>query len=388
MLSRGVKFLSTLFGKRQPLQPLHPSQPPQPAQPFQPPPYKPYTTAFDREIAAADLDKVLGPLSPENKAIQKSAWEAFETGLAEWRTRVGIHSLNASIEIGDWLSGAELKDCAITLLIDHSGSMRGQNMLLAAAAADTALDFLSGLGCAVEVLGFTTSSWKGGDSRKLWIRNGWPRWPGRLCDLLHIVYRSADARPHDRGFRGFQPMLRPDLLKENIDGEAIEWAVSRLTHLPHRFKCLIVISDGAPVDDSTLVDNYHAILERHLIEVIRRTKSETAIRLKAIGIGYDVTRYYGGGTVLKTPNDLGSAVVDQIKSALLTMHAPGPRGPAYETLSDHLEDVGVLDVWRDAVAARDRAAMERLLSLHGYTDPVPYIDAALNQEQGKHPSNP
>ena len=346
VLSQGVNLLSFHFGRPKALQPLYPEQPPKLQQPLHPKPYKPYTTQFDREIAATDLDKVLGPLSPANTAILNNAWDAFETGLADWRTRAGIHSLNASADVRAKLTDAELKDCVVTLLIDHSGSMRGQNMLLAAAAADVALNFARGLSCAVEVLGFTTSSWKGGESRKLYVRNGNPPYPGRLCDLLHIVYRSADVHPYDLGFRAFRPMLRPDLLKENVDGEAIEWAVSRLSRLPHRLKCLVVISDGASVDDSTLSANDGHYLERHLIEVIRHTRSTTAIRLKGVGIGFDVTRYYGHGATLKIPDDLGHTVVDQIKNGLLTMNAPGPRGPVYESLSDHLEDDGVLDIWR------------------------------------------
>lgn len=168
-------------------------------------------------------------------------------------------------------------------------------MLLATAAADCLQDFARNLGCTVEVLGFTTTTWKGGRSRQKWLNRGRVPSPGRLCDLLHVIYLDANSHMSGTGSWAFRPMLRPDLPKENIDGEAVEWARDRLKRLTQSRKFLIIISDGAPVDDSTLMENGSDYLLRHLRSVVGEIEAEGEIRLSAIGIGHDVTSYYSDG---------------------------------------------------------------------------------------------
>ena len=194
-------------------------------------------------------------------------------------------------------------------------------MLLAAAAVDIAQDFLRNLGCAVEILGFTTTSWKGGKSREKWRREDKPPWPGRLCDLLHVIYRDAEDPRTSAGAWNFQPMLHPDLPKENVDGEALEWAAGRLRVQNRGRKILLVISDGAPVDDSTLHDNDPGILERHLREVITNLMAEGRIEIAAIGIGHDVTRYYEQATMIKSAEDLGEELIALLQ-AILSVEKP------------------------------------------------------------------
>ena len=284
--------------------------------PKTPAPYRAYTTVYDREVAGTDLDSVLGCLTPGQALAVDEMWTEFETGLSAWRTRMQVLALDTAAGIRASVPEAVCQDTVFTLLVDQSGSMKGQSMLLAAAAVDVARDFLVHLGCTVEILGFTTSSWKGGQSRQLWTSRGRPSRPGRLCDLLHIVYRPASDARAGSGSRNLRPMLRPDLLKENVDGEALEWAAGRLRVLPQTRKVLIVISDGAPVDDSTLSANDGFILERHLIEVIGQLRAEDAITLQAIGLGHDVARCYGQGPVVQTPDDLGEKLLGCIESLI------------------------------------------------------------------------
>jgi len=280
--------------------------------------YHAFTTAFDKEVDAQGLDSVLGPLSSEAQKALDQTWDVFQTSLQAWRTSAHIAALEASGEIRRSVPDADRKDSVFTFLVDQSGSMRGQNMLLAAAAVDVAQDFVSRLGCESEILGFTTTSWQGGRSRKQWLAKGRPRHPGRLCDLLHVIYQSA-TEDKGEGTCSWQlrSMLRPDLPKENIDGEAVEWAAARLRKLPHARKFLIVISDGAPVDDSTLVENDLSYLDRHIRDVVAHLKTEAAITLSAIGIGHDVTPYYEDGVMVHTPEDLGQRLVEKVKELIL-----------------------------------------------------------------------
>jgi cobaltochelatase CobT len=280
--------------------------------------YRVYTTAFDREVQASELDAVLGPLSTEDARTLEEAWKVFQQGLQAWRTKAHIDALGASTDVRAQLSEDWLQKCAFTLLIDQSGSMRGQSMLLAAAAADIAHDFLRHLGCSVEILGFTTTSWQGGQSRRKWLSKTRIASPGRLCDVLHVIYGSSHDPAGGTGSWSLRPMLRPDLPKENIDGEALAWAAQRMQKMPYPHKFLIVISDGAPVDDSTLTENSADYLERHLLSVIEGIEEGGAINLAAIGIGHDVTRYYRNGHTVRTPEDLGSALIEKIKALLLS----------------------------------------------------------------------
>jgi cobaltochelatase CobT len=253
--------------------------------------YHVYTREFDVIVEAEKLDSVLGRLPRDQEAAHAEAWATFSYALQGWRTKAHLTALAAAERIRMAVDAGELADTAISILVDQSGSMRGQSMLLVAAACDIAQDFLVHLGVTTEVLGFTTVRWKGGKSRELWVRTGKRPLPGRLSDLLHIVYRSADDRRASTGGNHFKPMLRPDLPKENVDGEAIEWAVDRLMAMPARRRTLLILSDGVPADDSTLMANDAGFLDRHLRQVISRIEASEDVKLIGIGIGFDTTAY-------------------------------------------------------------------------------------------------
>ncbi|MEL6482763.1 MAG: cobaltochelatase subunit CobT, partial [Pseudomonadota bacterium] len=219
----------------------------------------------------------------------------------------------------------EFRDTVVSLLIDNSGSMRGRPISIAAITADVLARTLERCSVKVEILGFTTRAWKGGESRELWLSQGRPQQPGRLNDLRHIVYKSADA-PWRRARRNLGLMMREGLLKENIDGEALEWAHRRLTGRPEQRRILMVISDGAPVDDSTLSVNPSTYLERHLRDVIAMIERRRAVELLAIGIGHDVTRYYSRAVTITDAEQLAGAVTEQL--AALFEHDPRLRDRA------------------------------------------------------------
>ena len=274
-----------------------------------PSPYHVYTTAFDQVLESKDLFKVLGPMTSVDDSALKDAWGAFEGALNGWRTRCTLSAFEMTASLRAGISEDTFKDTVVTLMVDQSGSMKGRKILMAAAAVDVAQDFLRGLGCAVEVLGFTTVSWKGGLSRRRWISAGRPAYPGRLCDLLHIVYRSADDERSSSLGNGLKNMLRPDLLKENVDGEALEWAAMRLRTRPEKRKILVVISDGAPVDDATLAANGGRFLHEHLTQVIASLETSSDILLAAVGIGHDTRAYYRIASCLEIPEDLGQEII-------------------------------------------------------------------------------
>ena len=218
----------------------------------------------------------------------------------------------------------EFKDTVVILLIDNSGSMRGRPISIAAICADILARTLERCSVRVEILGFTTRAWKGGQSRETWIEDGKPAHPGRLNDLRHIIYKSADA-PWRRGRRNLGLMMREGLLKENIDGEALLWAHNRLIARPEERRILMVISDGAPVDDSTLSVNTGSYLERHLRQLITWIETRSPVELIAIGIGHDVTRYYSRAVTLLDAEQLGGAMTEQLAS-LFDEAPPAPRG--------------------------------------------------------------
>jgi cobaltochelatase CobT len=203
------------------------------------------------------------------------------------------------------------RDTVVTLLLDNSGSMRGRPITVAATCADILARTLERCGVKVEILGFTTRAWKGGQSREIWLKNGKPAEPGRLNDLRHIIYKSADA-PWRRARRNLGLMMREGLLKENIDGEALTWAYRRLAARPEQRKILMMISDGAPVDDSTLSVNPGNYLERHLRAVIEEIETRSAVELLAIGIGHDVTRYYRRAVTIVDAEELAGAMTEQL----------------------------------------------------------------------------
>jgi len=217
----------------------------------------------------------------------------------------------------------EFRDTVVTLLIDNSGSMRGRPITVAAMSADILARTLERCGVKVEILGFTTRAWKGGQARERWIAAGKPANPGRLNDLRHIVYKPADA-PWRRARKSLGLMLREGILKENIDGEALIWAHNRLLARSEQRRILMVISDGAPVDDSTLSVNPGNYLERHLREVIAEIERNSPVKLVAIGIGHDVTRYYRRAVTIVDAEQLGGAMLDKLAELFDEDDAPAP----------------------------------------------------------------
>jgi cobaltochelatase CobT len=313
------------------------SRPPQPAAPERRgPEYKAYTNRFDEIIDADELcdpeelqrlrdylDKQLqnlhsvvarlaNRLQRRLMAQQSRSWEFdLEEGVLDTARlpRVIIDSQQP-------LSFKQEKDMAfrdtsVTLLIDNSGSMRGRPITVAATCADILARTLERCGVKVEILGFTTRAWKGGQSRESWLQAGKPANPGRLNDLRHLIYKSADA-PWRRARKNLGLMMREGLLKENIDGEALDWAHQRLLGRPEQRKILMMISDGAPVDDSTLSVNPGNYLERHLRYVIEEIETRSPVELIAIGIGHDVTRYYRRAVTIVDAEELGGAMTEKL----------------------------------------------------------------------------
>ncbi len=216
----------------------------------------------------------------------------------------------------------KFRDTVVTLVIDNSGSMRGRPITVAASCADILARTLERCGVKVEILGFTTKAWKGGQSREKWLAGGKPPAPGRLNDLRHIIYKSADA-PWRRSRRNLGLMMREGLLKENIDGEALMWAHNRLIGRREQRKILMMISDGAPVDDSTLSVNPGNYLERHLRAVIDQIETRSPVELLAIGIGHDVTRYYRRAVTIVDADELAGAMTEQLASLFEEQTAGG-----------------------------------------------------------------
>jgi cobaltochelatase CobT len=313
--------------------------------------YRVFTTKFDEVVEAselcspielgrlrAQLDQQLGRLQGmigrlANRlqrrllAQQTRSWEFdLDEGLLDTArlTRVVVnpeHALSYKIE-----KDTEFRDTVVSLLIDNSGSMRGRPIAVAAMCADILARTLERCGVKVELLGFTTRSWKGGQSRELWLRAGKRPNPGRLNDLRHIVYKPADS-PWRRTRRNLGLMLREGLLKENIDGEAILWAHQRLLARAEQRRILMVISDGAPVDDSTLSANPGNYLEQHLRQVIEWIETRSPVELLAIGIGHDVTRYYRRAVTISDPEQLGGAMLGEL-SELFDLESQRPQRPA------------------------------------------------------------
>jgi cobaltochelatase CobT len=308
------------------------------------PDYRPFTGKFDEMIAAEELcepeelerlrsylDKQLSHLQGvvarlANRlqrrlmAQQNRAWEFdLEEGLLDPArlSRVIIdplHPLSFKRE-----KDTKFRDTVVTLLLDNSGSMRGRPITVAATCADILARTLERCGVKVEILGFTTRAWKGGQSREAWLAVGKPPNPGRLNDLRHIIYKSADA-PWRRARKNLGLMMREGLLKENIDGEALDWAHKRLLVRTEQRRILMVISDGAPVDDSTLSVNPGNYLERHLRWVIDDIQTHSPVELIAIGIGHDVTRYYRRAVTIVDAEELGGAMTENL-AALFDEHA-------------------------------------------------------------------
>jgi cobaltochelatase CobT len=298
--------------------------------------YRAYTRAHDEEIDAEDLcdpdelarlrqqldqqlqhlqgvvSRLANRLQRRLMAQQTRAWEFdLEEGMldAGRLARVVVNPMQSLSYKHE--RDTEFRDTVVSLLIDNSGSMRGRPITVAAMCGDILARTLERCGVKVEILGFTTRAWKGGQSRERWVHDGKPRNPGRLNDLRHIIYKSADA-PWRRARRNLGLMLREGLLKENIDGEALLWAYRRLIARPEHRRIMMVISDGAPVDDSTLSVNPGNFLERHLREVIREIEGRNFVELIAIGIGHDVTRYYHRAVTIVDAEELGGTMMKKL----------------------------------------------------------------------------
>ena len=304
--------------------------------------YKKFTTQFDEIIKAENLNnadeasklrnsldqqligfqdvitKLANKLQRQLLAKQNRAWEFdLEEGLLDSSKLPRIimdpyNSLSFKKE-----KDLDFKDTVVTLLIDNSGSMRGRPITIAAICADILSRTLERCSVKVEILGFTTKNWKGGQSRELWTKNSKPKTPGRLNDLRHIIYKSADA--HWRQAKNnLGLMLKEGLLKENIDGEAISWAYNRIKKRKEERKILMVISDGAPVDDSTLSVNSGDYLEKHLKKIVKFIENKSDIEVLAIGIGHDVSRYYDKAIKITDVNELGDVMISQLSSLFET----------------------------------------------------------------------
>ena len=312
------------------------------------PGYKAYSTAFDEVVDAASLceadelarlraqldqqlsnlqgvvPRLANRLQRKLLAKQTRSWEFdLEEGIVDAgrlaRVIVDpVHPLSFKLE-----KETDFRDTVVGLLIDNSGSMRGRPITVAAVSADILARTLERCGVKVEILGFTTRAWKGGNAREKWVADGKPTQPGRLNDLRHIVYKSADA-PWRRARRCLGLMLREGLLKENIDGEALLWTHNRLLARPEQRRILMVISDGAPVDDATLSANPGNYLERHLREVIAWIETCSPVELTAIGIGHDVTRYYRRAVTIVDADELGGTLMQN----LIDLFDDEPRRPA------------------------------------------------------------
>lgn len=316
-----------------------PHEPPAPApHSAADPAYKVFRTEFDEEVAAEDLaepaelerlraylDQQLEPLKGAvsrlaNKlqrrlqAQQNRSWLFdLEEGILDV-ARLARVVANPTTPLSFKVEkDTEFRDTCVTLLLDNSGSMRGRPISIAAICADVLARTLERCDVKVEILGFTTRAWKGGMSREKWLADGRPAQPGRLNDLRHIVYKSADA-PWRRTRENLGLMMKEGLLKENIDGEALEWAHGRMLRRPEARKILMVISDGAPVDDSTLSVNAANYLEKHLRDVIGMVEKRRAVELIAIGIGHDVTRYYAKAVTITDVEQLAGAMTEQLAS--------------------------------------------------------------------------
>ena len=304
--------------------------------------YKIFTTQFDEVVKAENLEnadeatklrknldqqligfqdiitKLANKLQRQLLAKQNRAWEFdLEEGLLDSSKLPRIimdpyNSLSFKKE-----KDLDFKDTVVTLLIDNSGSMRGRPITIAAICADILSRTLERCSVKVEILGFTTKNWKGGQSRELWTKNSKPKTPGRLNDLRHIIYKGADT--HWRQAKNnLGLMLKEGLLKENIDGEAISWAYNRIKKRKEERKILMVISDGAPVDDSTLSVNSGDFLEKHLKKIVKFIENKSDIEVLAIGIGHDVSRYYNKAIKITDVNELGDVMISQLSTLFET----------------------------------------------------------------------
>jgi cobaltochelatase CobT len=313
--------------------------------------YKVFSRKFDEEAAAEDLatpeelERLHGFLDKELRGLssvvarlanrlqrrllaqQNRAWQFdLEEGTLDSArlTRV-VTDPTAPLSFKQECD-IEFRDTVVTLLIDNSGSMRGRPILVAACCADILARTLERCGVKVEILGFTTRAWKGGQSKELWVQEGRPANPGRLNDLRHIIYKTADA-PWRRAKKSLALMMREGILKENIDGEALAWAHRRLLARPEQRRILMMISDGEPVDDSTTTANAGQYMENHLRQVIEEIEANSPVQLIAIGIQHDVTRYYRSAVRITDPTELAGAMTDKLVELFEENSSPQGKRP-------------------------------------------------------------
>ncbi len=274
------------------------------------PAYEIFTRKFDRIVDAKNLRSAIGHLTDKDELETNKAFHQLRFGISAWKTKNLLEAAEASYATTNILRKDIRDQIFITLLLDQSGSMRGMKMIYLAAAMEIISDYFISLGIKFEILGFTTRRWLGGKSKEIWRLDGKPRNPGRLNDLLHIIYKDGYDKKPVLGEDEIKAMLRPDLPKENIDGEALEWAASRVLEHRKRHSYLVMLSDGAPVDDATLSSNNNpAYLENHLLSVIETIQTNQKVNLLGFGIGYNVNRCYKNSHYVEHPQDIAAALI-------------------------------------------------------------------------------
>jgi cobaltochelatase CobT len=289
-------------------------------------PYRVYTREFDLAVDASAVAAILPTASPD----ASRGWAARRVG--DWRQALARRDAWREARRGDLEARSErlaasfgtfASNVAVSLLVDQSGSMRGPRIAAVAATAEWLSELLTRHGARTEILGFSTAGWHGGHVYAEWKNCGRPRRPGRLCALMHVVYKSADEPALEA--EAADTLLNPDLLRENVDGEAILWAAGRLSERPERRKLLIVISDGAPVDDATLLHNGPRYLERHLQSVLDQLRIAGEVEVGAVGVGHAVGRYYAVSTEARALDALPDACVELIERMIGLAEGPKPR---------------------------------------------------------------
>jgi len=287
-------------------------------------PYRIYTDRFDTILNAEEYSEFLHKRSEPGANHVPEAIDERLVRLTDWQERVDEYEDLFNALSGNWVTlEAEIdelqylaKDMAITLLIDQSGSLLGDKIMHLAAATRWLAQEFEKRGLVFEILGFTTSMWKGGQSRTQWLADGRPEYPGRLNDLLHLVYKSYDDKLSEDAIR---TMVHPQLLRENVDGEALQWAADRLDRRKEDGKLLVIVSDGAPVDDSTLVQNGPSFMVRHLSAVRDAIADADSIQLGGVGIGYDVGLYYSVSESDEDLTKIPKRIIEVCKA--LALHA-------------------------------------------------------------------
>ena len=287
--------------------------------------YRIFTTQFDIETDGASVSNRLIGASPDYAKgwlkLGKDAWAVAVARADEIFERAVREADHVEAKFTSRVSGVGHEDALVTLLIDQSGSMRDEPMAHAAASARLASETLARMGAKTEILGFSTAGWHGGFPALKWREAGKPKRPGRLCALLHVIYKSADDEALST--ESWKALLNPNVLRENIDGEAIEWARARMRLRPESHKVLLIISDGAPVDDMTLMHNGPSYLVKHFHQVVEAIRSDASITMGGIGIGCDVNRFYEPSVTVRVAEEIPTAVAEILGVMLASNRAIG-----------------------------------------------------------------